>query len=271
MLHKAQKQVMHGQRSKRESLKDKLLVPMKDFVRNLGSRTPSPAPQSTLPEPSATVNTDVPTVSSQEPPRMPTITSASAMVTPMEGAASPPNINEGANIASTTENQAEFSQESSKVSKVMSVAGNSSIEPGNILGSKAKEGLKIAWHGLKMILGQVEGLLDGTPFKVPVTAVNMLIQLGDAIGDNHESLKELMTGIQKQVEIIGEALVSNNTADTASTKIKEDFVRILVEDLFELYKLKNNGLWRDILENEQIKAEIQRILKNVDKNSANFQ
>ncbi|KAG6885358.1 hypothetical protein C0992_005190 [Termitomyces sp. T32_za158] len=252
MSHKAQKQDMHGQHSKRQWFKDNFLVPMKDLVRKPGSRTPSPPPQGTLSEPSAAVNTNVPIVSSQEPPRMPTISpqSASAMVTPMEGAASPPNIHEGANIALTTDNQAEIS---------------------NFPGSQAKDGFKTAWHGLKMILGQVEGLLNGTPFKMPVTAVNMLIQLGDAIGDNHESLKELMTGIQKQVEIIGEALVSNYTADTASTKMKEDFVRILVEDLFELSKLKNNGLWRDILENEQIKAEIQRILENVNKNSANFQ
>ncbi|KAG6872004.1 hypothetical protein C0992_009978, partial [Termitomyces sp. T32_za158] len=214
---------MHGQRSKRKWFKDNFLAPVKDLVRKPGSHTPSPSPQSTLAEPSATVNTNAPTVSSQEPPRIATISpqaSASAMVTPIEGAASPLNIHEGANILSNTANQAEISQERSNVFKVMFVAGTSSTEPG----SKAKDGFKTAWHGLKMILGQAEKLLTGTPFKMPVTAVNMLIQLGDAIGDNHESFKELMTGIQKQVEIIGEALVSNNTADTASTKIKEDFV-----------------------------------------------
>ncbi|KAG6876095.1 hypothetical protein C0992_000971 [Termitomyces sp. T32_za158] len=218
---------------------------MKDLFRKPGS----PSPQITLAEQSATVNTNVPTVSIQEPPIMPTINSAPAMVTPMEGATSPPNIHEGANIVSTMDNQAEI---------------------GNFPGSKAKDGLKTAWHGLKMILGQAEKLLNGTPFKMPVTAVNMLIQLGDAIRDNHESLEEVMTGIQKKVEIIGKALVSNDTADTDSTEMKEDFVRTLVEDLFKLHKLKNNGLWRDILENEQIKAEIQRILKNIDENSANF-
>ncbi|KAG6876386.1 hypothetical protein C0992_013138 [Termitomyces sp. T32_za158] len=193
---------------------------------------------------------------------------ASVLVISSEGAASPPKIYKGANILS--HNQAEISQESSDVSKVMSVAGTSSAEPGNILGSKAKNGLKSAWHGLKMVLEQMEGLLEGTPFKVPVAAINMLIQLGDAIGDNHESLKELMIGIQTHVEIIGEALVSNHASDTASTKMKEDFVRLLVEDLFKLHNLENNGLWRDILEKEQVQTEIQRILKNVDKNSENF-
>ncbi|KAG6887586.1 hypothetical protein C0992_011643 [Termitomyces sp. T32_za158] len=274
MSHKAQKQDMHDQHSKRQWLKDNLLVPMKNFVRKPGSRTPSPSPQSTVAEPSSTVNTNVPTVSSQEAPRLPSISpqaSASAMVTPMEGAASP-SIHEGANIASTTDDQAKISQESSKLFKVMSAAGNSSTEPGDFSGSKAKDGFKIAWHGLKMILGQVEGLLDSTPFKVPVAAINMLIQLGDAIRDNHGSLKELMTRIKTRVEIIRKALVDDYIADTASTKMKEDFVRSLVEDLSELYKLEeNNGFWREILENKQIKAEIQRILENVDKNTINFQ
>ncbi|KAG6876427.1 hypothetical protein C0992_013006, partial [Termitomyces sp. T32_za158] len=236
---------------------------MKDLVRKPGSRTPSPSPQITLPEPSAI---DVPTLSSsQDPSRRPIISpQAPVLVTSSEGA--PPKIYEGATIVSNTANQAEISESN----VCMITQRTSSTEPGNILGLKAKDGFKTAWHGLKMILGQVEGLLGGTPFKMPVTAVNMLIQLGDAIGDNHESLKELMIGIQKQVEIIGEALVSNDTADTASRKMKENFVRLLVEDLFELHKLENNGLWRDILEYEQVKTEIQRILKNVDKNCENF-
>ncbi|KAG6805563.1 hypothetical protein H0H92_014911, partial [Tricholoma furcatifolium] len=44
--------------------------------------------------------------------------------------------------------------------------------------SKAKEVLGTAWHGFTMLLGKVEGLLEGTPFQTPVAAVNVLIQLG---------------------------------------------------------------------------------------------
>ncbi|KAG6881681.1 hypothetical protein C0992_000439, partial [Termitomyces sp. T32_za158] len=105
--------------------------------------------------------------------------SASAMVTPMEEATSPSDIHEGTYITSTTANQTEISQESSKASKIMSAAGASSTEPGNLSESKAKAGLKTAWHGLKMILGQVERLFESTPFKVPVAAINMLIRLRD--------------------------------------------------------------------------------------------
>ncbi|KAG6887541.1 hypothetical protein C0992_011861 [Termitomyces sp. T32_za158] len=138
MSHKAQKQNMHGQHSKRKMDKDSFIAPVKDFFRKFGSCTPSPSPQGTLAEPSATVNTDVPTASSQEPSRMPIISmyllisfwqlsiwtfsgpqaSAFAMVTPMEGAASPPNIHDGANIASTTANQTEISENAPGGSKL---------------------------------------------------------------------------------------------------------------------------------------------------------
>ncbi|KAG6870966.1 hypothetical protein C0992_012027 [Termitomyces sp. T32_za158] len=129
-------------------------------------------------------------------------------------------------------------------------------------GPKAKDGLKTAWHGLKMILGQVEGLLQSTPFKIPVTAVNMLIQLGDAVTNNNELLKELMTRIETQIETVEAFFSSDDMADIASTKMKEDFAR--------LHKLENNRLWRNILENEQVKAEIQKILRNVDENTRDF-
>ncbi|KAG6874870.1 hypothetical protein C0992_006138, partial [Termitomyces sp. T32_za158] len=271
MSHQAQKQDMHGQHSKRKWLKDRL-APAKDLFRKLGSRTPSPSPQGTFAEPSTTVNADVPTASSQEPSRMPIISQASpsAMVTPMEEAALPPDIHEGINITSTIANQTETSQESSEVSKVMSAAGTSSTELGNFSGSKAKDRLKTAWNGFKMILGWVERLVEGTPFKVPVAAINTLIQLGDAISDNHESLKELIIRIERKLEIVEASLHSDDTTDMVSTKMKEDFARIILQDLFDLQKLENNRLWRNLLENEQVKAEIQRILRRFGENIEDF-
>ncbi|KAG6886378.1 hypothetical protein C0992_004321, partial [Termitomyces sp. T32_za158] len=264
---------MHAQHSNKKWLKDRL-APAKDLFRKRGSRTPSPSPQGALAEPSTTVNTDVPTASSREPSRMPIISpqaSASAMVTPMEEAASFPHIHEGTNITSLTGNQTEIIQESSKASKVMSAAGASSTEPGNLSESKAKDGLKTAWHGLKMILGQVEELLDGTPFKVPVAAINMLIRLGDAISNNHDTLKELMIRIERQIEIVESSLSDDDTTDMVLTKMKKDFARIiLLQDLSDLQKLENNRLWRNILENEQVKAEVQRILRNFGGNTEDF-
>ncbi len=41
----------------------------------------------------------------------------------------------------------------------------------------AKDVLKLAGSGLKMLLKKVEGCLDGTPAKAPVVALNALIDI----------------------------------------------------------------------------------------------
>ena len=35
----------------------------------------------------------------------------------------------------------------------------------------------MAWHGIEQVLQKAEKLLDGTPFKTPVAALNVLIQV----------------------------------------------------------------------------------------------
>ena len=45
--------------------------------------------------------------------------------------------------------------------------------------SKAKEILRTTWHGLQYLFKSVEGCLDGTPFKTPIAAINVVIELGN--------------------------------------------------------------------------------------------
>ncbi|KAG6867426.1 hypothetical protein C0993_002900, partial [Termitomyces sp. T159_Od127] len=227
---------------------------MKKFSQRPGIRTQSPS-QSTFAGPSETVITDVPAIGSHEPLGVPIISTQGPVTS--EGTASPLELTEGANVASGAANQARIDSGVSNVPKA-----TSGIEMGHTSGLKAKDALKTAWHGLRMILKQVEGLLDGAPFKTPVAA---------AVDSNHKSLEELMTRIKTQIQTIEIALVSSEAADSVSTKMKEDFIKILLEDFSKLYELKDNKLWRNILENEQVKEEIQRILGNIDENTRNFQ
>ena len=43
----------------------------------------------------------------------------------------------------------------------------------------AKDVLKVAWTGMKMLLKKVEGCLDGTLAKTPVAAINAVIDITD--------------------------------------------------------------------------------------------
>ena len=42
---------------------------------------------------------------------------------------------------------------------------------------RAKDALMVAWHGIELLLKKVERCLDGTPAKVPVAAINAVIDL----------------------------------------------------------------------------------------------
>jgi hypothetical protein len=43
--------------------------------------------------------------------------------------------------------------------------------------SKTKEKLSLAWHTFTLFSHKIESLLSGTPFKAPVTAINVLIDI----------------------------------------------------------------------------------------------
>ncbi|KAG6844671.1 hypothetical protein H0H87_004903 [Tephrocybe sp. NHM501043] len=63
--------------------------------------------------------------------------------------------------------------------------------------TKMKSGLITAWSGTQMLLSRVEGLLDGTPFKTPVAAVNILIKLGNDVAENNDSLKDIISSTEE--------------------------------------------------------------------------
>ena len=46
--------------------------------------------------------------------------------------------------------------------------------------------------------------------------------------------------------------------------------RILIQHIVKLDELSKNRLWRNVLENEQIKVEVQRIFKDVDESTKDF-
>ena len=45
--------------------------------------------------------------------------------------------------------------------------------------STIKDRLKMAWHGVEMLLKKAERPLAGTPFQTPFAVVNVFIELGN--------------------------------------------------------------------------------------------
>ncbi|KAG6808708.1 hypothetical protein H0H92_003195, partial [Tricholoma furcatifolium] len=139
--------------------------------------------------------------------------------------------------------------------------------------SKAKEGLRTAWHGFTMFLGKFEGLLAGTPFKTPVAAVNVLIQLQklifvEAVSDNKDLLRRQIDGLQRRLQVLQEALMSDT--DGVSMKMKEDFARLLMTHVIKLHEMSNQTLWKAILENEEDRTKLRNIVWDIDEHTKNF-
>ncbi|KAG6826028.1 hypothetical protein H0H92_001386 [Tricholoma furcatifolium] len=134
--------------------------------------------------------------------------------------------------------------------------------------SKAKEVMDTAWHDFTMLLGRVEGLLAGTPFKTPVAAVNVLIQLGKTVNDNKDSLGEQMDRLHTRLKIVESALIGDT--DEVSMKMKEDFARHLIKQVVKLHVMSNQKLWKAILKNEENKNRLLNIIQNIDEYTKNF-
>jgi hypothetical protein len=45
--------------------------------------------------------------------------------------------------------------------------------------SQTKDRLQLVWHGVELLLPKLEKLLDGTPFKAPIAAINVLLDIGN--------------------------------------------------------------------------------------------
>ncbi|KAG6854404.1 hypothetical protein C0991_006946, partial [Blastosporella zonata] len=237
-----------------------------------GSRAPSPAPN--IPANEGTTTPSIVVVATEAPtalvvPGAPVATHigsqgpVSPVATPTQGLAlsMDPQL---ANLPSISVDAVA----GTGYGNVLAPTAPSSDATDHFLASKTKEGLGTAWRGFAMLLGKVESALDGTPFKAPVAAVNVLIQLGKAVSDNKDSLGEQIDGLATRLKIIEAALISDT--DGVSIKMKEDFARLLIKQVVKLHAMSEQKLWKAILENEEDRGKLQKLIRDIDEHTKNF-
>ncbi|KAG5332144.1 hypothetical protein C0989_007141, partial [Termitomyces sp. Mn162] len=128
---------------------------------------------------------------------------------------------------------------------------------------------KSAWHGMQMVLKKVEKVLEGTPVKTHIAAVNVLIDLGNAISDNQDALQELFTQTARCLEVVNSGLLEVDNKDAKFRSITEEFAQSL-EKIVGLKAISETSIWKKILENEQDNTKVQKIFKQIDKETENF-
>ncbi|KAG6896550.1 hypothetical protein C0993_008263 [Termitomyces sp. T159_Od127] len=126
------------------------------------------------------------------------------------------------------------------------------------------------WLGIQMFLKKFEKVLEGTPFQTPVNAVNVLIDLGNAIYDNKDALQELFSMIETRLEVINSALLELGEEETKFRMQIEGFAKLLIERIIELSTMLGRSTWKAVLESDEDKIKIGNILKKVDKDTGTF-
>ncbi|KAH0579469.1 hypothetical protein H2248_002328 [Termitomyces sp. 'cryptogamus'] len=123
---------------------------------------------------------------------------------------------------------------------------------------------------MQMLLKMAEKLLEGTPFNAPIAVFNVLIGLENAVSDNKDALHELYTQTQKRLEVVNAGLMEIDNKDTKFGAITEEFAQSLIKKILELKAMSETSTWKKILENEQDNAKVQKIFKQIDKETEHF-
>ncbi|KAJ7091066.1 hypothetical protein C8R44DRAFT_891755 [Mycena epipterygia] len=147
----------------------------------------------------------------------------------------------------------------------------SAQEEGSPQSSALKETANLAWHGLKVLAKTAEGLLDGTPFKIPIAALNRVIETADAIIANKEAMAVLLSPIREQLQIMSRELISKDPRyinDIQPTL--QRFAGALEELTSSLQMLHETGLLKRILERDEHPKEIANITRRLDEATKNF-
>ncbi|KAG6809448.1 hypothetical protein H0H87_011892, partial [Tephrocybe sp. NHM501043] len=144
------------------------------------------------------------------------------------------------------------------------------VDPSTARNTRMKSGLHTAWSGTQMLLGRVAGLLDGTPFKTPVAAVNVLIKLGNEqdVAENNDALKDIIASTEERLNTVATALAKEG--DTVAHAMIQDFAGILIDKILKLHLMSNKATWKKILESDDDKTKISRMFKEIDEQTKNF-
>ncbi|EDR06536.1 uncharacterized protein LACBIDRAFT_389232 [Laccaria bicolor S238N-H82] len=134
---------------------------------------------------------------------------------------------------------------------------------------RVKDALVVAWTGMEMLLKKVEGCLDGTLAKAPVAAINALIDIKNAVGDNKGATEELLIQTTERLLVVGQ-VVNQDVANSGKSRMTT-FADTLRNEIHKLKKMSEKGTFRRVLENEADKDAISASLKHIDEATKTFQ
>ncbi|KAF9021068.1 hypothetical protein BDZ89DRAFT_991513 [Hymenopellis radicata] len=119
-----------------------------------------------------------------------------------------------------------------------------------------------------MLLKRAEKCLDGTPFKTPVAAINVLVALVHDVGDRSEDMRDMISLIQKRLETINAALVQSGY-EVAKERSNE-FAKVLVTQISKLHERASRSLLNRTLTSDDDIRELKRVFQELEASTKDF-
>ncbi|KAG6875084.1 hypothetical protein C0992_005281, partial [Termitomyces sp. T32_za158] len=135
-----------------------------------------------------------------------------------------------------------------------------SMAPDHDLNTMIKDGLKSVLHGVELLLKKAEKSTAGTPFQAPISGLNSLIELKNAVLQNNDELNIQIAMITERLEVIKDA----NNQNPNSADLTNEFAGKLQDKLKELDEMSKKSLLNKVINSEEVKSQINYIFKDID-------
>ncbi|KAG6889172.1 hypothetical protein C0992_006219, partial [Termitomyces sp. T32_za158] len=130
--------------------------------------------------------------------------------------------------------------------------------------AQESSGQEIAWHGAQLFLIRFAKVYDHDPVKIAANLAVVLIGLGNAIADSKDALKEVLYQIESRLEVVNSASMQIGVEKTEFRMKIGSFAQLLCQNILELKTMSERSTWKVILESDEDKAKIEKILKKID-------
>ncbi|KAF5374038.1 hypothetical protein D9757_010074 [Collybiopsis confluens] len=122
------------------------------------------------------------------------------------------------------------------------------------------------WKGLHKVTEIIEPLLEGTPFKSPITVFNMISTAAETSIDNQDKMQQLFGDIKDYLEIVDEAILQGMRKNRGSK-----FAKFLVDQTFKLHDMQTQNITKQVITAATISQHLQDMVAGLDKESQKIQ
>ncbi|KAK6966792.1 hypothetical protein R3P38DRAFT_3414049 [Favolaschia claudopus] len=124
-------------------------------------------------------------------------------------------------------------------------------------------------NGFILLLKRVEPVLEGTPFRIPISLVNTIIDLAVTVSNNREDLKDTFQELSQHLDLVNNILPEAVTLEGKDRILK--FYEGVKTEMEKIEALGTRRTFQQTLDSEQDTRMIETILRTIDRNLKSFQ